>query len=250
MKVNGEAMIKNILHLIIIFLIVSAGAFGMGTTKEHFEKDITIHSDLNYLLYLPKDYNSTGKPFPLIVFLHGAGERGNNLDQVKTWGIANIVEHDSNFPFIVVSPQCPADSWWLLKIPELKGFIDEMKTKYNVDKSRVYLTGLSMGGFATWALAAQYPNDFAAIAPVCGGGEIRLAMHGAYKMPIWVFHGAKDSIIPIQRSQEMVDEIKKQGGDVKFTIYPDLDHNCWDAAYSNKELYTWFLSHMNNSAKK
>ena len=152
----------------------------MGTTKEHFEKDIKIHADLKYLLHLPKDYNSTGKPFPMIVFLHGAGERGDNLDQVKAWGIANIVEHDSNFPFIVVSPQCPADLWWLLKIQELKGFIDEMKTKYNVDKSRVYLTGLSMGGFATWALAAQYPNDFAAIAPVCGGGEVRLAMHGAH----------------------------------------------------------------------
>jgi predicted peptidase len=250
MKVNGGAMIKNVLHLIIIFLSINVGAFGMGTTKEHFEKDVTIHANLKYLLYLPKDYNSIGKPFPLIMSLHGVGECGDNLDLVKIWGIPKILEHDSNFPFIVVAPQCPANSWWQLHLEELKGLLDEIKTKYNVDKSRIYLTGLSMGGFATWSLAALYPNDFAAIAPVCGGGEIRLAMHGAYKMPIWVFHGAKDPIIPLQRSQEMVDEIKKKGGDVKFTIYPDLDHNCWEVTYNNKELYTWFLSHTNNSAKK
>lgn len=244
-------MIKKITNFIIaaVFLYFSAGVFGMGTTKESFKKDIVIHAELNYLLYLPKDYNSTGEPFPLIVFLHGAGERGSNLDQLKVWGIPKKVEHDSNFPFIVVSPQCPADSWWLLKVEALKGLLDEIKSKYNVDKSRVYLTGMSMGGFGTWALAAKYPDDFAAIAPVCGGGEVRLAMNGLYKMPVWVFHGAKDNVIPLQRSQEMVDEIKKKGGDVKFTIYPDLDHNCWEAAYNNEELYKWFLSCKNNTAK-
>jgi predicted peptidase len=218
----------------------------MGTKKEHFKKNVIVSANINYLLYLPKDYNSAGKPFPLLVFLHGAGERGDNLDQLKVHGIPKIVETDSNFPFVVISPQCPADKWWTDELEELKALIDNIKENYNIDKSRVYLTGLSMGGFGTWSLAAKYPNDFAAIAPVCGGGEIRLAIAGRYKMPVWAFHGVKDDVIPIQRSQEMVDAIKKQGGNVKFTIYPELNHNCWDVTYDNQDLYKWFLEQKNN----
>jgi predicted peptidase len=247
-------MSKIILNflLVSILLCCNAGAANMETKepqqKKHFKKGIIISTDINYLLYLPKDYNSVGKPFPLLIFLHGAGERGNNLDQLKVHGIPKILETDSNFPFVVISPQCPADKWWTDYLEELKALINDAKDKYNIDKSRVYLTGLSMGGFGTWALAGKYPNDFAAIAPVCGGGEIRLAMAGRYKMPIWVFHGAKDDVIPIQRSQEMVDAIKKQGGNwhVKFTIYPELNHNCWDTAYSDPNLYKWFLEQKNN----
>jgi predicted peptidase len=213
--------------------------------KKSFKKDVVISVDIKYLLYLPKDYNSTGKPFPLLVFLHGVGECGDNLDQLKVHGIPKILETDGNFPFVVISPQCPANMWWTDHLESLKALIDDIKGKYNIDKSRVYLTGLSMGGFGTWALAAKYPNDFAAIAPVCGGGEIRLAMADRYKMPVWVFHGTKDDIIPIQRSQEMVDMIKSKGGNVKFTVYPELGHNCWDAAYGDKNLYNWFLEQKN-----
>jgi predicted peptidase len=235
--------------IISIFLYCSVGAAGMGTKKEHFKKDVAISADIKYLLNLPKDYNSTGTPFPLIVYLHGIGDCGDDLDKVKVHGLAKVADTDSNFPFVVISPQCPANTWWSDHIESLKALIDEVKSKYNIDKSRVYLTGLSMGGFGTWALAAKYPEDFAAIAPICGGGELRLAIFGRYKMPVWVFHGAKDSVIPVQRSQEMVDAIKKAGGDVQFTIYPELGHNCWDTAYANAELYKWLLSHKNNFNK-
>jgi predicted peptidase len=215
----------------------------MGTKelqqKEHFKKDVVMSVDIKYLLYLPKDYNSTGKPFPLIIFLHGAGERGDNLDRLKVAGIPKVVETDSNFPFVAISPQCPANTLWIDHLESLKLLIDNIKGKYNIDKSRVYLTGLSLGGFGTWALAAKYPNDFAAIAPICGGGDAFLA--NSYKMPIWVFHGAKDDIIPIKRSQEMVDAIKATGGNVKFTIYPELGHSCYVTAYNDPNLYKWFL---------
>lgn len=198
---------------------------------------------LGYLLYLPPDYNSTGEGSPMILFLHGAGERGDNLNQVKIHGLPKMLETDSNFPFIVVSPQCPAESWWTFHLEALKALIDDITARYNVDKSRIYLTGLSMGGFGTWTLAAVYPDYFAAIAPVCGGGEYIIAKHNRYRMPVWAFHGAKDDVIPLQRSQEMVDSVRSCGGNVEFTVYPELDHNCWDAAYANKDLYKWFLAH-------
>jgi len=235
--------------LVSILLCCNARAANMETKesqqKKHFKKDVVLSADLKYLLYLPKDYNSTGKPFSLIVFLHGAGERGDNLDQLKVHGIPKIAEADSNFPFVVIAPQCPAEKWWTYYIEPLKALIDDVKDEYNIDKSRVYLTGLSMGGFCTWSLAAQYPDDFAAIVPICGGGEIRLAMLKRYKMPVWAFHGAKDDVIPIARSQEMVDAIKTAGGNIKFTIYPELRHNCWDAAYGDPNLYKWFLEQKN-----
>lgn len=238
-------MSKTVLSCLIISILLccNVGAVDMETKspqqKEHFKKDIVMSVDINYLLYLPKDYNSAGNPFPLIVFLHGAGERGDNLDQLKVHGIPKILETDGNFPFVVVSPQCPANTTWAVQMEVLKALIDYIKAEYNIDTSRVYLTGLSMGGYGAWLMAEQYPQLFAAIAPVCGGGEKWLA--GNLDMPIWAFHGAKDDVVPLQKSQEMVDAVKKAGGNVQFTVYPELGHNCWTATYENKELYKWFL---------
>ncbi|OHB61031.1 MAG: hypothetical protein A2Y12_05375 [Planctomycetes bacterium GWF2_42_9] len=211
--------------------------------KELLNTVVRTSIKIKYLLYLPKNYNSRGSSFPLIVFLHGAGERGGNLDHLKKHGIAKNLETAKKFPFVVVSPQCPEDKWWTGNVDTLKVLIDNIKSTYNIDSSRVYLTGLSMGGFGTWALAAKYPDDFAAIAPICGGGEVWLAATGRYNMPIWAFHGAKDNVIPITRSQEMVDVIKAAGGNVRFTVYPKLEHNCWEKAYKNKNLYKWFLKY-------
>ncbi|OHB48409.1 MAG: phospholipase [Planctomycetes bacterium GWF2_41_51] len=204
------------------------------------EKEFKTELSLKYLLYLPKDYEKSEK-WPLIIFLHGAGERGTDLNQLKVHGIPKIIEQKKDFPFVVVSPQCPANGWWNDYTEHLKLLIDQIKANYKIDVSRVYLTGLSMGGFATWYMAERYPQDFAAVAPVCGGGELFFA--NRIKAPVWAFHGAKDDVVPLKRSQEMVDAVKAVGGDVKFTIYPELGHNCWDAAYDNEELFKWFLSH-------
>ena len=149
-------------------------------SQKKFSFNITFQ--MEYLLFLPESYaQSTNQKFPLILFLHGAGERGRDLDSVKRHGIPKIVETNPDFPFIAVSPQCPEDSWWTSELHTINGLIEEAVEKYQVDTSRIYLTGLSMGGFGTWSLASMYPERFAAIAPVCGGGEgARTALQRAF----------------------------------------------------------------------
>jgi predicted peptidase len=212
--------------------------------KKVLDKKLTWQVNIKYLLYLPWEYDTKEQKWPLIVFLHGAGERGDDLEKVKRHGIPKILEKEMDFPFIVVSPQCPAKTWWTEHFRSVIALIDYIKESYNVDSSRIYLTGMSMGGFGTWFLAELYPEYFAAIAPVCGGGEQIVASR--LEMPIWAFHGAKDNLVPLKRSQEMIDAVKAAGGDVKFTVYPDLKHECWTRTYENEELYKWFLSHKTN----
>ncbi|RPI70147.1 MAG: phospholipase, partial [Ignavibacteriales bacterium] len=135
--------------------------------------------------------------------------------------------------------QCPDGQWW--SISDLDVLLNEITDEYKVDKKRIYVTGLSMGGFGTWELAIKYPDRFAAIAPVCGGGNSRLA--GILKdLPVWVFHGAKDNVVPLKNSEEMVEALEKVGGNVKFTVYPDATHDSWTETYNNPELYEWFLN--------
>jgi len=203
-------------------------------------KKVTKQIRCNYLLFLPASYSRTKKKWPLILFLHGAGERGDDLSLVKKHGVPKIVEEDPAFPFIVVSPQCPKDEWW--SIEALIALLDSLEKKYRIDRTRIYLTGLSMGGFGTWQLAMENPNRFAAIAPICGGGNPHLA--GRIKhLPIWVFHGAKDEAVPVEEAHQMVDGLRKRGGKARLTIYPKAGHDSWTKTYENKKLYDWFLSH-------
>jgi predicted peptidase len=211
-------------------------------SKQMLNKKITKVADCNYLLYLPADYGKGDKKWPLIMFLHGAGERGKNIEVVKKHGPPKMIAQGKSFDFIVVSPQCPNDLWWPEQTDVLIALLDEIEAKYRVDTDRVYLTGLSMGGFGTWTLAAKYPNRFAAIAPICGGGE-RYSANRLKKISVWAFHGAKDNTVPLIRSQEMVDAVKKAGGDAKLTVYPEAEHDSWTETYNNPELYEWFLSH-------
>lgn len=201
--------------------------------------------DLNYYLYLPNDYDKTDKPYPLILFLHGAGERGNTIEdlhRVLIHGIPQYIKNHPDFPFIVVMPQCPTYSYWPIQVENLKVLLDSILNQYRVDRSRIYLTGLSMGGYGTWYMAYQFPDLFAAIAPVCGGG-IPSAADRLTHIPIWVFHGAKDTVVPVQESEWMVERIRNAGGNIRFTVYPDIGHDSWVPAYNNNELYEWFLSH-------
>ncbi|MDD5766610.1 MAG: prolyl oligopeptidase family serine peptidase, partial [Candidatus Marinimicrobia bacterium] len=166
------------------------------------------------------------------------GERGNDLKLVRRHGIPKIVAQKPDFPFIAVSPQCPENRWWSLDT--LDALFDEIITKYRVDRSRIYLTGLSMGGYATWAWAIEHPERFAAITPICGGGN-PLEVYKIKDVPVWAFHGAKDRIVPVHKSEEMVAALKTCGGNVRFTIYPSTEHDSWTATYDNPELYEWFL---------
>lgn len=193
---------------------------------------------LKYLLYLPEGYEKSETDWPLLLFLHGAGESGENLAKVKAHGLPKIVEKRA-IPFIAVSPQSPGRGWDPVA---LNALLDEIIANHRVDRDRIYLTGLSMGGFGTWSLAAAHPERFAAIAPICGGGNLRDARR-LKGLPIWVFHGAKDEVIPLSRSEDMVKAVKEAGGDVKFTIYPDVGHDSWTMTYENPELYDWLLAH-------
>lgn len=228
-----------------LVLAMAAGAFAQaeegktGQQAQEFEKQVTIK--FKYLLYLPEDYyQEKDKKWPTILFLHGAGERGDDINKVKLHGPPKILQKKKDFQFIVISPQCPPNAWW--DPFGLSLLLDEIQAKYRVDVDRVYLTGLSMGGFGTWDLATRQPGRFAAIAPICGGGNPVLA--GVLKdVPAWVFHGDADPVVPVQRSDEMVEALKRVGGEVKYTRYPGVQHDSWTASYENPELYKWFLEH-------
>ena len=217
-------------------------AYKVGQYPKEFEKQIIITVGCKYLLYLPEGYNHSGDAWPMILFLHGAGERGDDLEKVKVHGPPKIVQGRKDFGFIVVSPQCPSRSWWPNDVEMLKSLVDDICAKYNVDEERIYLTGLSMGGYGTWSLACEYPERFAAIAPICGGGEPFLSSK-LRNVPVWAFHGAKDNLVPLEESEQMVEAIKKAGGQAKLTVYPDAGHDSWTATYENPELYEWFLKH-------
>lgn len=213
--------------------------------QKHFEKEITVKVKLNYLLYLPPEYGKSDKAWPLLLFLHGAGESGEDLEMVKKHGPPKIVE-SKDLPFIVVSPQSPTfPRGWN---PEaLSALLDEIESKYKVDKDRIYLTGLSMGGFGSWSLAAAHPERFAAVVPICGGGDPAMAKK-IKDLPIWVFHGGKDRVVPLKRSEDMVNALKEAGAKkVKFTVYPDAGHDSWTETYNNPELYEWLLKQKRKS---
>jgi predicted peptidase len=251
-----EMLRVKLIGLVICLGLMGCSAMGTkeaksgGQVAQKFNKNITKTVDCNYLLYLPADYDKDAKKqWPLIMFLHGAGERGNKVMDVAKHGPPKLIAQGKSFEFIVVSPQCPKEGWWPEKTDLLFSLLDEIEAKYRVDTDRIYLTGLSMGGFGTWSMAVADPNRFAAIAPICGGGE-RFGTMRLKKLPIWAFHGAKDNTVPLARSQEMVDAVKKIGGDAKITIYPEAEHDSWTVTYDNPELYEWFLSHKISDRKK
>ncbi|HYG77473.1 MAG TPA: alpha/beta fold hydrolase [Planctomycetota bacterium] len=194
-----------------------------------------------YLSFVPDEAKrDPAKKFPLILFLHGSGERGTDLNLVKVHGPPKIVETEKGktFPFIVISPQCPPGEWWLAA--DLNDLLDEVCAKLPVDSERIYLTGLSMGGFGSWNLAAQYPDRFAAVVPICGGGDPE-DVERIKNLPIWVFHGAKDIAVPLKMSEDMIASLKKVGSSAKLTVYPNAGHDSWTETYNNDELYQWLL---------
>ncbi|MHB1356973.1 MAG: carboxylesterase family protein [Anaerolineae bacterium] len=218
----------------------------MSQTTQYLERQIVKTVAFHYWLHVPT-MSQPGTAYPLILFLHGAGERGDNLDLVKVHGIPKIVESQPDLPFITIAPQCPLDSSWPFELDVLEALMDDVLANLPVDPARCYLTGLSMGGYGTWALAAQCPERWAAIAPICGGGSwlngfpqrvLRLV-----NLPVWAFHGAKDPVVPLAESQHLVDALVAGGGDARLTVYPEAGHDSWSETYANPELYQWFLAH-------
>lgn len=231
-----------------IYNILLAGCMAFSTFPAHskevqFKK--TIQSGAyDYLVMLPDNYDTTEK-FPIILFLHGSGERSDDLSQVKKHGPFNMIKQQK-MRVILVAPQCPKDDVW---IPEkLSLLLDQVESTYPVDKSRLYLTGLSMGGDGTWSLAARSPNRFAAIAPICGEGKAEYAKKLA-KMPIWAFHGDNDRVVPLEKAQVLIDSVKQVGGNPKLTIYKGVGHDSWTTTYNDPELYKWLFAQVNRRKK-
>lgn len=201
--------------------------------------------NLEYHLQLPDKYGKDkDKKWPLIVFLHGAGERGGSLDQLKRMNhsIPKIAATRRNFPFVAVSPLCPSPFSWYEISFSVDRLISEISGKYNIDTDRIYLTGLSLGGIGTWEIAAQFPDRFAAIAPVCGSVDPAKADR-LKDVPIWAFHGADDTIVPMDSELITVNRLKSLKSDIKYTVYPNVGHNAWEKAYAGSKLYRWFLGH-------
>jgi predicted peptidase len=208
-------------------------------TEKRFKTTLTKKIDFPYLLHLPENYKKK-KVYPLIVFLHGSGERGDDTSLLKV-GLPNLLKTAKHHEFILVAPQCPVDSWWTRELDELSLFLKDVLEHYPIDRKHIYLTGLSMGGDGTWRLAAQEPKLFAAIVPICGRDKANSASK-LKSIPTWAFHGAKDEIVPASESRKVVRAINKLGGNANITVYPDGDHNAWDRAYKTKELYDWLFA--------
>jgi predicted peptidase len=209
--------------------------------EQAFEKEIVSRVRMKYLLYLPPGYDAgaNDKQWPLLMFLHGSGETGTDVKKLKGYGVPRLIaEKKFAHPCIVVSPQTPVRGW----SPQvLVALLDKIVAEHRVDQDRIYLTGLSMGGFGTWQTAAAYPDRFAAIVPICGGGNPADGPR-LKTVPIWAFHGAKDDAVPLKASEVMVEAVKTAGGDAKLTVYPDAGHNVWDRAYEDPELYAWLFA--------
>jgi len=209
-------------------------------TKHKWNSDK--HFNFNYVKYLPKDFDP-GKKYPFVFFLHGAGERGEDLDIAMRHGyMQKVRDEDAEYPFIFIGPQCPHTKYWGCYTESLIAFLEDMIATLPVDEDRVYLTGLSMGGTGSWMLSMACPEKFAALAPVCGSG-ITWNAHVLKDIPIMVYHGDLDTIVPLQESVNMVSKINSyDGGDAQLKICHHVAHEAWDVAYSGDELWKWLLS--------
>jgi len=226
-----------------------------GYITYSFKSEVT-GQDRSYAMVVPNEYRYSRRDWPLIVFLHGMGERGDNIDQVLVHGPLKQAMVEGNLEFLMVAPQCPKPQpdagrmsmMWPQNEADVLRILDEVQIRYNVDKRRIYLTGLSMGGNGCFALAASRPDLFAAVAPICGWGDAgRVA---AYQdVPFWIFHGMKDEVVPHNRSVEMAETMKAMGQEVQLKLYPDAGHDSWTETYENEQLYAWFLSHKRKPGK-
>lgn len=231
-------MLNKITFLILFMMNFSIASKPMLKSNHTFQQNSGI--SLDFLVYKPKELNEN---IPLVLFLHGAGERGNDLDLVEIHGYPKMVKEGSEFSFILVAPQCPEERWW--DEPELVTSLLEI-TKYcvntlPVDPQRIYATGLSMGGYGTFSLAIQRPDLFAAIIPVCGVADLK-KVNKLKDMPIWIFHGDADNLVPVENSINVFKILEPINPKVKMTIYEGVGHDSWTETYENPDVMDWLLS--------
>lgn len=237
------------LRSIFVFTLVLGSLFFQACSaqpaKTHLVQDeletVSVEK-LEYYLYYPEDYEiNENESYPLLLFLHGGGEAGGSLTEVKSNGPPKLIAEGKQFPYLILAPQNPHKrKWW--NTQSIVQLLDTIVKNNRVDSKRIYLTGLSRGGGAAWELAVQYPDKFAAMAVVCGMTPVPYASWIDKDMPIWVFHGVEDASISVSESDEMVKKLKAMGRNVTYTRYEGVGHNAWEKAYATEELYDWFVN--------
>ena len=228
----------------LVFLLALLPAVQVSYAQQKaYTVKVKNQTEMNYLLYEPNNIN--GKA-PLLVFLHGGGEGGDNIEVVKKNGPPKLIEEGKEFPFYVLSPQNPYEKgfWDDKAVMELVGLITE---KYDIDENRIYLAGLSRGGYGAWRLAMNNPDKFSAMIVVCAASSPTVYANWIKHIPIWIFHGEKDSVVPVSESIQMADVLKASGANVRLTLYPDADHDSWTETFNNDEVYKFLLSHTKES---
>ena len=196
--------------------------------------------ELKYVIRYPQGFSESEK-YPVLLFLHGAGSRGDNLDNVIANPFFTLTDQHEQFPFVCVAPFCSKNTWFDLW-EHLEKLVVEVSNLPFADKSRIYLMGASMGGYGTWQLAMSMPEYFAAIVPICGGG-MYWNIGRIKDVPVWAFHGAKDTTVLVEESVKMVNALNDNGGNAKLTIYPENGHDAWSDTYSNPDVFAWLLQH-------
>ncbi len=233
---------RSLILLVTLFMLHACASQSSSQLIDS-ELQTVVEEKLNYYLYFPKNYAvDKDEKFPLLLFLHGGGESGENISEIKKNGPPKLIANGKEFPFLILAPQNPnKNKWWNTRA--VNQLLDSIVADHRIDTKRIYLTGLSRGGGAAWEMAVHYPEKFAAMAVICGMTPVPYAAWIDKNMPIWVFHGEKDQSIPISESETMVARLEQMGYDVKFTRYPEVGHDAWVKAYAGDTLYDWFMLH-------
>ena len=208
--------------------------------------EIREFKDIKYLIRYPDDYVE-GEKYPVVFYFHGAGSRGINIESFKNNPFFRTAYNHKDFSFITIAPHCNKNSWFDY-FETAKDLITEASTESFADPERIYITGVSMGGYACWQMAMSMPEMFAAAIPICGGGIYAMASR-MKNLPIWAFHGALDKIVFPEESVKMVNAINAKGGNAKLTIYDDVMHASWVPAYSDPETFRWLFSHKKSDSE-
>ncbi|HEU0185650.1 MAG TPA: prolyl oligopeptidase family serine peptidase [Blastocatellia bacterium] len=264
-------MRKPILFILFNAVISTLSSNAVGAETGFLDRTVKIGAEnYRYQVYVPRDWSKKQK-WPVILFLHGAGERGDDGIIQTEVGVGRAIRRFvDRFPAIIVMPQCRKEQWWTqdaMQEQALEAFEQSVK-EFNGDPERFYLTGISMGGYGTWSIASKHPGKFAALAPICGGVRPPAIINvpGASntsdpnidpyaetarrigKTPVWIFHGGADPVVPPDESRKMNEALKAAGGDVKYTEYENVGHNSWDKAYAEAELMKWMLGQSSKPA--
>jgi predicted peptidase len=229
-------MKNKLIYLIVLFIGIGGCIYPQNSVKPKIK--------CNYLLYQPKEYSNGTDSLPLVIYLHGGSQRGSDLNKLKTYGLPYLIDKGHNYNFIIAMPQCPDTTYWS-RINWFDLLYQELTSKYRIDKNRIYVTGISMGGYGSWHAAMDFPEIIAAIVPLCGGCNDSLDICRINKIPIWTFHGTADTVVSINETERLVNRLNSCDGNVTFTQVENAGHDI-TSLFEKQEIYDWLLKQRKN----